>query len=264
MQIVESLDLEQIIDTVERFANENGIQTLHGSISTDQVITMQVSDEKYSLEDFLQILLKLKVEAILLEYLVVDEGGEFGISDAEVKRIITSDIRTNIRKMLKDWKRKKGSKFMLTIIGWTGRDLTYEYIYSTPIFDEYMETKGYIDEIKRFFLKPYHTTVNEPGITMKEIRSKGKVLSKDERFQLAKNERQRKVILNELFEEDDLDEMSRTEILIHATTYYDVDIKPKEEKKMMQRVQKLKGDGLSKSKIANNLGVSTYTIDKYF
>ena len=97
-----------------------------------------------------------------------------------------------------------------------------------------------------------------------EIRERAKTLAKSERFQRAKNEKQRLIVTKEAFNNESLDHNSLVEISYYAGTLFELDIKPVIERKLRKKVQALKKRGLTKSQIADEIDLSIYKVEKYF
>ena len=96
----------------------------------------------------------------------------------------------------------------------------------------------------------------------------GKQLAEHENYSKLKSRTQRENFAGELFskqfEELSVHDFYASRLIVsHAETYYEIEIKPRKEKELKQKITDLLNKGWTKVKIAAELGISKDTLNKY-
>lgn len=116
--------------------------------------------------------------------------------------------------------------------------------------NNYLEENEYNEDYK--MLEP--SKIEEYGIKLAE----------NENFRQAKNRMKRLNLLSELFPEIHQGHFNGAELVISkAETHFETIIKPKFEKELKEKILSMYENGMTKIKIASQLGISKDTVNKY-
>lgn len=257
-------DLNKLINKLENWTKKNGIDLYHGAISEDTITSILIDEEKCDFEAFVKILETKDVKYIVINSLESDSKKDFDKDVKELEELFFESMQNELETLFNKYKENDGKPYSIRIVASIGDDYFLDFIMYNDYFYVMKEIENLLEEYSAYFLSSQSYEVPEFSLSNKEIRSNAKVLSKNDRFQRAKNEKQRFYIAEEVFEEEEIDKKTLTEISHYASSFYEIDIKPVQERNLRKSIQKLKKQGMTKSEIASELDMSSYMVEKYF
>jgi hypothetical protein len=145
---------------------------------------------------------------------------------------------------------------------WIKESVCYEYYESAEWYDSWSYLHNFskiVDNEDRY------TNKTENSEMQTEISNLAEKVAADERFQNAKNRNQRENVASLIAgDEINKDPMAIAQLIQKANYILDVEIKPKKENDLKDKIQKLKSEGYSIQEISLKLGIQWAKVNKYF
>jgi hypothetical protein len=254
------MNIKQQLENLKSWAKENDILLVDADFQEGKIPTVKFANTKENpLEIYKELVLKLDIKVIICDTIYFDSG-TFKIYDETIEQLGQDYLKEKLLELAK---------------------LENSYIsYSLHIFNNGVNfmIEDCIDEISDFLLvqDSVHEFIEESdsgnvepkGMPEQTIKEFAKRLAEHENYAKLRNRVQRENLAKELFgssfDDFDIDDNYATHMVVaRAESYFEIEIKPKKEMELKQKIKDLLGKGWTKVKIAAEIGVSKDTVNKY-
>lgn len=255
------MDLNKRIELIHAFGKDYNIPIVFGMVdekNTPNVVWEKTSGDK-NLNEYLQFCKSMDVRFFVVMALTNSGEDEFILPSFDFFE--DKELIKEFKETLSDYKKHKGKVSHYFCYALLNSNIVVTFYEETGWSDLKDIIESYIEDINQ--QTHFASLSNGPKLKQSEIKKYAKMLVDDERFLLAKNEKQRNYIAADIFDDEIIENGNFQEVIWTATSIFELDVKPKLEKQKRKEVRELKAKGMKKSDIAAELDISIYEVDKY-
>jgi len=254
------MNIENQFTEFKSWAENHEILLIEAGFEEKKSVIVEIpSTEDESITTFQNLLEKLQSKIIIYDILHFDNEN-FKLYESIIDNSDSQDVRDKFE-AIRDFEDKLLGYNLYTF----SEGIIFKFSKYINEIDNYLEIESLVEEYNEDNNPEYSRYKEIPHEKIVEL---GKKLAEHENYSKLKSRTQRETFTQDFFrtEFENLnvnDLYGATIVVSYAETYYETKIKPQKEKELKIKITDLLSKGLTKVKIAADLGISKDTLNKY-